>query len=475
MTTASEGFSRWRPLKVGLDASTSTRARANHVLALLAHGPRTDVGRLILALACVLVATLLRSALGLISPDILPYGLYLPAIVLASLLGGWRAGLAATAMAAGLSWFLFISPRLDFPRRREELTINFALMLAVSAAVVAMASRLRHARGRLEAGQRVLVERNRRYDAIFGSMSEGFALCEAIRDGDGRLIDYEVIEINPALQRMLGVGPEAIGTKLSESGGDWPDWLALCDRVLRRGVAERFEYEEPVTGHCHEVHVSRVSDGRMAQFFFDISERKTAERRQSELFSELNHRVKNNLSLISGLLQMQGRGETPEVRGKLEKAIDRIGAIAQVHDALSKNGRREEVDFGAYLKHLCHGLERSLIVDDRIALQVEADSAEVPVDTAIALGMVVNELVTNALKYAYPPPAEGAVTVRFKRTGEAIVLAVGDSGRGLPPEMPPETSSLGMKLVNSLVSQVKGRLEVIHHPGVTFEIRLPAN
>ena len=391
-------------------------------LALLAFGPRTDPGRVALAVACVAVATVLRWAMGYVSPDIVPFGLYLPAIVLAALLGGWKSGLAATAMAAGLSWFLFIEPRPDFLDRRGELAFNFALMVAVSSVIVAMASRLRHVCGRLQIGREGLIERNLRYDAIFGSMSEGFALCEAIRGGNGRLTDYEVLEINPALQRMLGVGPEAVGSKLSDGGGDWPEWLAICDRVLRRGKPERFEYENPANGRWHEVHVSRVSETRMAQFFFDISERKTAERRQAELFDELNHRVKNNLSLISGLLQMQGRGESPEVRAKLEKAIDRIGAIAQVHDALSKSGRREDVDFGAYVKQLCEGLERSLIVDDRIDLRVETESAAVSVDTAIPLGMAVNELVTNALKYAYPPPARGAITVRFHREQGGLLL-----------------------------------------------------
>jgi len=95
------------------------------------------------------------------------------------------------------------------------------------------------------------------------------------------------------------------------------------------------------------------------------------------------------------------------------------------------------------------------------------------VDTAIPLGMVVNELVTNAVKYAYPEPATGVITVRFGRQEGGFVLTVGDSGQGLPGNIESRPGSLGMKLINSLVAQVGGGLSVSHHPGATFEIMLP--
>ena len=96
-------------------------------------------------------------------------------------------------------------------------------------------------------------------------------------------------------------------------------------------------------------------------------------------------------------------------------------------------------------------------------------------DTAIPLGMVVNELVTNAVKYAYPPPAKGSVEVRLRRDEGRLVLSVRDSGQGLPEraESPPE-GRLGMKLVRSLVAQVQGELVDLGPPGTAFEIRLAA-
>jgi two-component sensor histidine kinase len=317
------------------------------------------------------------------------------------------------------------------------------------------------------------LDRRLHYDALFETMSEGFAVCEAIWDADGRLVDYVILEMNPALQRMLRVGPEAIGTKLSDSEGDRRAWLELCDRVLKTGRAEAFESHNRRSASWHEIHVSRVTETRMAQFFFDITARKLAEIRQAELFDELNHRVKNNLTLVSGLLQMQARGAlNATVREQLTKAADRVHSIAQVHAALYRGASSHDVDFGGYLQDLCAGLSKSLFSDDRIAIEVAAETVSLAVDTALPLGMVVNELVTNAVKYAYPEPERGVIRVRFVRENEGLLLSVSDKGPGLPQKAEKPNGALGMKLVTSLVAQVQGELRVRPRPGATFEIRL---
>jgi two-component sensor histidine kinase len=110
---------------------------------------------------------------------------------------------------------------------------------------------------------------------------------------------------------------------------------------------------------------------------------------------------------------------------------------------------------------------------DRIKICVDADSESVPVDTAIPLGMVVNELVTNALKHAFPVPKRGEISVRFRAQAECI-LEVGDNGAGLP-ETADSSSGLGMKLVTSLVQQAGAELSVRRHPGATYTIRFPLN
>jgi two-component sensor histidine kinase len=313
-----------------------------------------------------------------------------------------------------------------------------------------------------------------RYQFLFDNMAEGFALCDAIRDQNGKLIDYTIAEINPALQRMLGVGPEVVGTTLSASGNDQAAWLQMCDTVLRTGVPRSFEYHNGQTGRWHSIQISRVGEDRMAQFFHDVTERKLAEARQRQLLQEVNHRVKNNLAMVSSVLRMQARDADDVAKEQLLKAVGRVQSISEVYRTLYGDGESDAVDFGIYLDELCRSLAASLVDDqERVKVHVEAERASLPVETVIPLGMVVNELVTNAVKYAYPPSERGVISVRFNKDDAGYALEIGDSGIGLPEDAAPK-SGLGMKLVYSLVQQAGGALEIRQHPGVTYAIRFSA-
>ena len=123
---------------------------------------------------------------------------------------------------------------------------------------------------------------------------------------------------------------------------------------------------------------------------------------------------------------------------------------------------------------LCASLSRSLATDGRIELTVAAEAVDLPLDTVIPLGMVVNELVTNAIKHAYPPPQTGLVSVDFRGDGDGFRLVVEDGGRGLPEAALANAGGLGMTLVNSLVGQVHGKMVIRHRPGAVFEITFPA-
>jgi two-component sensor histidine kinase len=431
------------------------------------------VGKFAVAAALVAAVTLLRMGLGVISPTVTPFAGYYLAALAATIFCGWRFGALALLAGGVAAWFLFLAPLSHQPSMRLGAAAGVLIYLLSGALTVWAADYLRRLLNRLGANRAALVERNLEYDNLFETMSEGFALGEAIWNDEGRLADYVIVEVNPSLRRMLGVGTEIAGSKFSDQPGDGRAWLALCERVLRSGKPESVEFANPAGDRFYEIRVSRITPSRMAQFFFDITDRKAAEERQSEMFEELNHRVKNNLALVASLLQVQARGAEPVVRDSLIKAVDRVQSIAKVHQALYRGSRREDVDFGTYLTDLCASLSRSLATDGRITLEVEAEAADLPIDTAIPLGMVVNELVTNAVKHAYPSPRAGLVSVRFRREDDRFHLTVGDAGRGLP-EPPDRRDGLGMTLVNSLVGQVHGQMVVRPSPGATFEITLPA-
>src|SRR5690606_15639125 len=174
-----------------------------------------------------------------------------------------------------------------------------------------------------------------------------------------------------------------------------------CDRVLTRGKPARFEYHDPVQLRWYDVHVMRISDREMGQFYFDITQRKRAEAHQAELFNELNHRVKNNLTIVSAMLSMQARNAPqPEVQAELLKAVARIQSISDVHSSLYRSSSQDQVDFKSYLGDLCGRLSGAMLADGRIRLEVEAHPASVDPEQAVTLGIIVNELVTNAVKHA---------------------------------------------------------------------------
>jgi PAS domain S-box-containing protein len=430
--------------------------------------------QLVIVLGVVGGATVLRILLGLYFPGLLAFNVYYPAILLAALLGGWRAGAATSAVGAALAWYLFLAPQFGLrPISRSE-AVGLAVSLLSAAAVVAVAEWVRTLVRKVRESHAALSARNFQYNALFDAMSEGFALCEAIRDEAGRLVDYVLVEINPALQKMLGVGAEVIGARLMDREGDYAGWLRVCDRVLQTGSPWRYTSYNEATGRWHDIHIDRVGPGRMSQFFFDITERKEAEARQAQLFTELNHRVKNNFAVVSGFLRMQAKGASDAaVRDQLMKAVDRVQGIADIHGSLYKSGRTQDVDFGAYAKDLCERLATTLLDSERVRLVVDAQPADLNLDTAISLGMIINELVTNAAKHAFRAPDKGVISVHFSRAEDGFVLRISDDGCGLDSDPEDRATGLGMRLVPALAAQVNATLSISNRPGLTYEFVIP--
>ena len=304
-------------------------------------------------------------------------------------------------------------------------------------------------------------------------MSEGFALCEAIVDDDDRLVDYLILEINPALQDMLGVGPEVAGRRLSDGPVDHR-WLRVCRQVMATGEAEGFEFHNPATGRWHEIRINKVGPNRLAQFFFDITERKAAQAHQARLFDELNHRVKNNLAMVASILELQARNAEAQERAGLLKAVGRVQSVSAVHESLYADNQGDEIDFSLYLQRLCRRLGEALLDGDGIRIAVRAEPVMVSIDHAAPLGMIVNELVTNAVKYAYPD-GRGEVRVNLEPLDAEALLCIADDGCGLPADWETRTRSLGMRVVNALVRQVGGALKVETGEGARFEIRFAAS
>lgn len=192
------------------------------------------------------------------------------------------------------------------------------------------------------------------------------------------------------------------------------------------------------------------------------------------LVREVHRRVRDNLQVISSLLNLQAeRMDIPSAREALRTAQGRVHAMALAHEKLCQSGDLVLVDFDAYITGLVHAIARGQGRGD-LSLKVAAQGVHLDVDTATCCGLIVNELVQNAFKHAFPTSG-GVISVSLRRNGDACVLAVDDDGCGLAADFDPaRIRSLGLRLVSRLAGQLGGTLHWSHGGGTRFEVSFSA-
>jgi two-component sensor histidine kinase len=195
--------------------------------------------------------------------------------------------------------------------------------------------------------------------------------------------------------------------------------------------------------------------------------RRAADERDRELadrdlfLEEFDHRVKNNFTLVAALLDMQRRrAKEAETAEALSSALNRVESIARAHRHLYRGGAvlPGEVDMATYLEELCTALAEALFLRGAIALDCACDHAAIPRDRAVSIGLIVNELVTNAAKHAFAGRESGRIEVRFAAAAPGWKLVVRDDGVGLPdqPKARGKDGGLGQRLIEGFVRQARG-------------------
>ncbi|MCF2150826.1 PAS domain-containing protein [Desmonostoc muscorum LEGE 12446] len=213
----------------------------------------------------------------------------------------------------------------------------------------------------------------------------------------------------------------------------------------------------------------------------DITEHKQAQEKikaslkeKEVLLKEIHHRVKNNLGIVSSLLQMQcRRTQDPQVTAILRDSQNRIASIALVHEKLYRSDDLADIDFAQYIPDLTtHLFDSYNVSSSQIKLTIQVDNASLDIETAIPCGLIINELVSNALKYAFVGNREGEIEVKFYQESECtLILIVRDNGIGLPENFDSKKAkTLGITLVQGLVKQLRGKLEIDCHQGTQFKI-----
>jgi two-component sensor histidine kinase len=192
------------------------------------------------------------------------------------------------------------------------------------------------------------------------------------------------------------------------------------------------------------------------------------------LLKEIHHRVKNNLQIISALLEKQALKTNDAVTKRLMKeGQDRVFSMALVHQSLYQSDNLNTIEIKPYLDMLTQHIRQSYTSEDQtIALTLDVDDSTINIDTAIPLGLILNELITNCYKYAFKGRESGEVNIGFRQTDKDFFLSIKDNGIGFPTDLDiQKTRTLGVNLVRGLVRQLNGTLQIASNTeGSLFEI-----
>jgi two-component sensor histidine kinase len=192
-----------------------------------------------------------------------------------------------------------------------------------------------------------------------------------------------------------------------------------------------------------------------------LAKAQAAQRASALLLEEMSHRVKNKFAMVSSIISLQARRSSPETRQALEDIANRVNVIAAVHNYLQLSRHEGLIDMSEYLPKLCQSLD-DLLEPQALSLRATAVAAELPPDKALCIGVIVNELVTNAVKYAFAAGQPGNVHVDLDRGPGRFVLTVRDNGRGYSPGA---EAGLGTRLVTTFAAQLGGSAVWDAEPG----------
>ena len=358
--------------------------------------------------------------------------------------------------------------------------------------------------------QMELLRSEERFRTCLENMLDCFGIYTSIRDSEGKIVDFLIEYVNQAACINNGkTKEEQIGKRLGEVlpvNLEKEIFEGYC-QVVETGqplVRESAVYSGISNGEyfCQflDLQVVKFGDG-FAAAWRDVTGRQQTQEQikislqeKDTLIKEIHHRVKNNLQVISSLLRLQSRQiKDRQALELFKESQNRVLAMALIHEKLYQSSDLTQIDFQAYIKSLVQELCRSYdVFKSNITFKIKINQQQtgllhittlgeminppkpplLAIDTAIPCGLIINELVSNALKYAFPDNRSGEIRITFQESeSRQLLLIISDNGIGLPSSLDfRNTESLGLQLVCRLTKQIEGSIELSRNQGTEFKI-----
>lgn len=316
-------------------------------------------------------------------------------------------------------------------------------------------------------------------------MSRSRLLLESISDSVFVLDrEWRHLLVNDAAEVFTGFSKdELLGARLTDlfPGIESTEIFHTFEKAMDTGISEKIEssftFPDGREG-WYELFVYPVPAGILC-ISRDITKRKHDENQIRKLLTEkdfllqeVHHRVKNNMSIVAGLLSLQMQSLTgEEAKAALREAKNRMDSVQRLYDRIYNSSDYSEVNLGEYINDFVQELIK-VYGNERVTVYSNVEKVQVAVKYAIPVGIILNELVTNSMKYAFPSIMKGAIDISLhQRDDEAVELSVVDDGVGFPANFDLAGSNgFGLTVVKTLVQQIEGKIEPIVKPGTGFSI-----
>lgn len=333
--------------------------------------------------------------------------------------------------------------------------------------------------------QALLFSVQENYALLFKVMKNSLVFYEVIFDQEGEPEDYRITSVNPAFLQLLYVTEDKVlGRKISEILPESKDeLLSVFHDVLKNGRSRAYEFYCEDLDYYLSIAAYGPKPGVFVSVIQNIDDRKRAEMEvvqslleKETLLKEVHHRVKNNLQIIYSLLYLQmHKQQDPHLKNILLDAQNRVLSMALIHKKLYLHNNFSSIDFKDYLKSIMDEIYRAHNVQEKkITSLVQGKTLWLELDQAIPAGLIVNELISNALKYAFPT-GEGHLEIVLSEKDGYYTILIQDDGIGIPSHISLENpgQSLGLELVSSLAAQLQGTISLSRGEKTAFSLVFP--